>query len=143
MNTISKNGIIKKITKNELIIEILSCSACNSCSIKNYCSGFESKQKEISVKNKNYVNFKKGEEVLLSIDERQAFKSVILAYVIPLIIMISTVVGMLSYKNDELIAGISGIIILIPYYFGLFLAKNKLKSDFEFKISKKDANKNG
>ena len=57
--------------------------------------------------------------------------------------MVSTIIGLLNYKNDEILAGICGIIVLIPYYFGLFLARDKLKSGFEFKISKKDANKNG
>lgn len=143
MDTLNKSGIIKNITKNELKIEILSCSACSSCVVKNYCTGFEAKQKEIVIKNKNVDNFQIGEEVLVSIDERQAFKSIFLAYVIPLILMVSVIIGLLNYKNDEILAGICGIIILIPYYFGLFLARDKLKSGFEFKISKKDANKNG
>ena len=143
MDTINKNGIVKNINENELKIEILSCSACSSCMVKNYRTGFETKQKEIIIKNNNIDNFQIGDEVLVSIDEYQAFKSILLAYVIPLILMVLTVVGLLNYKNDEILAGICGIIILIPYYFGLFLTKNKLKSGFEFKISKKDANKNG
>ena len=143
MDSINKDGIIKSMDKDELTVEILSCSACSSCMVKNYCAGAESKQKEITVKNKNVDNFQIGEEVIVSIDEHQAFKSIILAYVIPLILMIFTVIGLLSYNNNEIIAGICGIIILIPYYFCLFLAKDKLKSGFEFKISKKDANKNG
>ena len=57
--------------------------------------------------------------------------------------MISTIVGVISYQQDEIIGGICGIIVLIPYYFGLFLAKDKMKSGFEFKVSQKDAKENG
>lgn len=143
MDTFSKTGIIKAINHDELKIEIQSCSACSSCMVKNYCTGFETKQKEITIKHQNSDIFELNEEVIVKIDEKQAVKSVILAYVFPLVLMILTIVGMIIYNNDEIIAGICGIIILIPYYFGLFLAQDKLKSKFEFKISKKDARKNG
>ena len=139
MNTINKNGIIKEIRQNELKISILSCSSCSSCSIKNYCAGSESKEKEITVRCYDTDKYKIGEEVYVSIDEQQAFKSILLAYVFPLILTILTIISVISYTNNEIIGGISGIIILIPYYFGLFLAKDKLKSGFEFRISKKDA----
>jgi positive regulator of sigma E activity len=107
--------------------------------IKNYCAGSETKEKEIIVKCNDTDKYKIGEEVYVSIDEQQAFKSILLAYVIPLILTILTIISVISYTNNEIIGGISGIIILIPYYFGLFLAKDKLKSGFEFRISKKDA----
>ncbi len=143
METIGKTGIIKNIINNELIIEIMSCSACSTCAVKNYCNGAEAKQKEIIVKNKEADKFNVGEEVVVEIDEQQAIKSIIIAYVIPLILMISTIIGVISYQQDEIIGGICGIIVLIPYYFGLFLAKDKMKSGFEFKVSKKDAKENG
>lgn len=143
METIAKNGIIKKINDNELSIEILSCSACSSCAIKSYCNTAETKQKEIIVKNKGFNNFKIGEEVLVEIDEKQALKSIFLAYAVPLVLMILTIIIAINYQQNEIIGGICGIIVLIPYYFGLFLAKDKLKSGFEFKISKKDAKENG
>lgn len=143
METISKNGIIKNIKNDELVIEIISCSACSTCAIKSYCNGAEAKQKEIIVKNKEPDKFKVGDEVFVEIDEKQAVKSIILAYVIPLLLMISTIVGVISYQQDEIIGGICGIIVLIPYYFGLFLAKDKMKSGFEFKVSQKDAKENG
>lgn len=143
METIGKKGIIRNIKNDELIIDIMSCSACASCVVKNYCNTAEAKQKEIIIKNKEADKFNVGEEVLVEIDEQQAVKSIILAYVIPLILMISTIIVAVSYQQDEIIGGICGIIVLIPYYFGLFLAKDKLKSGFEFKVSKKDAKENG
>lgn len=143
METINKSGIIKNVKNDEITVEIMSCSACSSCAVKNYCNGAEAKQKEIIVKNKEADKFNVGEEVVIEIDEKQALKSIIIAYVIPLILMISTIIGVISYQQDEIIGGICGIIVLIPYYFGLFLARDKLKSGFEFKISKKDAKEHG
>lgn len=143
METINKSGIIKNVKNDEITVEIMSCSACSSCAVKNYCNTAEAKQKEIILKSKNADKYKIGEEVVIEIDEKQALKSIIIAYVIPLILMISTIIGVISYQQDEIIGGICGIIVLIPYYFGLFLARDKLKSGFEFKISKKDAKEHG
>ena len=138
MNEINKTGIVKQINGNELKINILSCSACSSCAVKGFCLGSESKEKEIIVKTDNAKDFKINDEVIVTITENQAFQAIVLAYVIPLILMISTIIGVLHYKQGEITGGICGIIILIPYYFGLFLAKDKVKSKFEFKVSKKD-----
>ena len=143
MEKIEKNGIIRNIKNDELVIEIMSYSACSSCAVKNYCNTAEAKQKEIIIKNKEAYKFSINEEVVVEIDEQQAIKSIILAYVIPLVLMISTIIGAISYQQDEIIGGICGIIVLIPYYFGLFLAKDKMKSGFEFKVTKKDAKENG
>jgi sigma-E factor negative regulatory protein RseC len=103
--------------------------------VKNYCNTAEAKQKEIIIKNKEADKFNVGEEVLVEIDEQQAVKSIILAYVIPLILMISTIIVAVSYQQDEIIGGICGIIVLIPYYFGLFLLRNKFRADFKFIVS--------
>ena len=138
MEDINKTGIVTQVNDSELKIKITSCSACSSCAAKNFCAGSESKEKEIIVKTENAENFDIGEEVMVSIDTSQAIKAIILAYVIPLLLMVLTIIGSIMYKQDEIIGGICGIIILIPYYFGLFLAKGKMKSKFEFKISKKD-----
>ena len=100
MDTLNKSGIIKNITKNELKIEILSCSACSSCVVKNYCTGFEAKQKEIVIKNKNVDNFQIGEEVLVSIDERQAFKSIFLVMSCELFSLLIVVVSFKYLLSD-------------------------------------------
>ena len=135
MDRLYKNGIIKKINKDDITVEILSCSACSSCMVKNYCTGFENKQKEFIIKNENSDDFEIGEEIFISINERQVFKSIVIAYIIPLILTILTIVGALEYTSNEIIGGICGIIILIPYYFGLFLLRNKFRADFKFIVS--------
>ena len=138
MNKINKTGIVKQIKNNEVTVITLSCSACSSCVAKNFCTASENKEKEIIVKTDNPDFFQINEKVIISINETQAYKAIVLAYIIPLILMLFTIIGVISYKQDEILGGIYGIIVLIPYYFGLFLTKDKMKSKFEFKISKKD-----
>jgi len=138
MEYTNKTGVIKDIKGNELIITMQSCSACSSCSLKHHCSMSENKNKELRTITSTPEHFSIGEEIIVSIAVMQGIYAVILGYLIPLILLLLSIIITTFLTNNEFIGGISGIIVLIPYYFGLFLAQDKLKSHFNFKVSKKD-----
>ncbi len=142
MENITKSATITAINKDIISLKIKSCSACSSCSVKNYCSLNEVKERVIQLHNKNNQKLVIGEEVNIVMNTKQGFKAVIFSYVVPLVLLLLTLITSLSLGYNDFISGISAIIILIPYYFGVFLCRNKIKSDFKFKISKKDAIKN-
>ncbi len=137
MGNINKQAVITKIEANTVYLNMRSCAACQGCAAKEYCGLSETVDKQFSIETPQATLFHIGEEVDLSIDSNQGLKAVTLSYVIPLFLMISTIIIVTLLGADEFISGISGIIILIPYYFGLFLLKNRLKKAFQFKISKK------
>ena len=107
--------------------------------MRHGCGLMECQDKIIEIADKNPQKYQIGEDVLLSISGQMGLNAVFLGYVFPLILMLLVLTGVYIYTNSDLLSGISAIIILIPYYFWLFLAKDKLKSWFDFKISKKDA----
>ena len=59
---------------------------------------------------------------------------------IVLILLVATIIGLQFIGFDDFKSGISGIIVLIPYYFVLFLMRNKITSDIKFKIIRREAN---
>lgn len=137
MNTIKQNATITKIDNNKIYIKFLSCSACAGCSAKGYCGLSEMKEKEMVVTSPDASEFSLGEEVVVSISASQGAKAVVFAYILPLVLMLSTIAMLIVSGYSEASSGICGIIILIPYYFCIFLLRNKLKKDFQFKISKR------
>lgn len=137
METITKTGTVKSVKANSVMVSIKSCSACHECAARNICQMSESTDKEISVNVINPQNFAIGEEVNLSIGSDMGLKAVFLGYVYPLILFLLTVIILNIYEFDDFYSGICGIFILIPYYLGVFLLKNKIKSKFQFNISKK------
>ena len=143
MEKITKEGKIIKIKDNKITVRINSCSACAGCSAKNFCTLSENKSKDIEITGAKNDKYHVGDKVFVHIDISHGFKAVILSYVLPLVLMLSTLVIMSCLQYSDFICGISSIIVLIPYYFGLFFSRNKTKSGFEFKISEKDATKNG
>lgn len=138
MEEITKTAIITGINGSQITLTINSCSACQDCSAKNFCSMSENQDKEIIVETAEAADYYLGEEVNVSISSAQGLKAVVYGYVLPLILLLAATIGAQTAGATDFISGISGIIVLIPYYFSLFLLKNKLKSDFQFKISKKN-----
>ena len=57
------------------------------------------------------------------------------AYVFPFILVISTLI-VCSVFLPEWLAGILGILILVPYYFGLYMLRNTFKKNFQISIIK-------
>ena len=110
-----------------------------SCFIKR----FRCTDKQITAYVKNAEQYNVGEKVDVSIDLSQGVKAIVYGYLLPLILMVTTIIISHLLQTSDIISGISGIIILIPYYFGLFLAKSKIKLNSRFIISKKDAVKHG
>jgi sigma-E factor negative regulatory protein RseC len=62
-------------------------------------------------------------------------KAVLLAYIIPFIIMMLSLIILTLLNFSELFAGLFSIGILAPYYLVLYLLKNKLSKTFKFTIS--------
>jgi len=61
-------------------------------------------------------------------------RAVFLGYILPFIVLLATLIISLNLFDDEGIAGLIAFGILIPYYFILYLFKDKLRNSFEFRL---------
>jgi sigma-E factor negative regulatory protein RseC len=135
MEEIKQTGIITNIEDDTLSIKITTCSACSQCSAKSFCSISEQKDKIITAKVTNSSLYSINDYVDVSINQPLAIKAVLYSYVLPLILLLATIIALYTMGFNDFISGISGIIVLIPYYFGLFLLRNKFRADFKFIVS--------
>ena len=131
---ISHEGIVTNTNGDEVEVKILSKSACASCNIKGACNMSEMKEKIISIPRPRDKEFSVGQEVRISMGLGQANKTVIFAYVIPVIILIGMIFTLNSLKLDEGINALISIGSLVPYYLILFLFRGKIKRKFEYEI---------
>ena len=60
--------------------------------------------------------------------------AVVLAFVIPFVLLVTSLFIFMVWMENELYAALSSLIILIPYYFILWLNKARLKQKFSFTI---------
>ena len=138
MEKITHQGIITAVERKSVKAKIISRSACSQCQAHKYCTLNEQKEKIISVIVPENHTFKIGDDVVISLPVSAGMEAVAFGYILPLILLVITIVSAHYCGCNDFISGISGIIILIPYYFGLFLFRRKLKSLFEFEIKHLD-----
>lgn len=132
---IEQKGVIKEIEKGLAKVSIISYSSCVSCESKVACGIGESVNKEIDVPITTGI-FSVGEHVVILMNRSLGFKAVGIAYLIPFIILITSLSILNSLQIKEILTGIISMGLLIPYFIILYILRNKLNSTFSFSLKK-------
>lgn len=128
-------GTVTKIDKDFITVEIVNASACSNCHSKKYCSLSDQKNKLITIKNHDHnSSYQTGDSVSVIMDLTAGFKAIIISYLIPFFILIVTLLASFILTKNEVVSGIVSISLLIPYYFGIYLFRNRITKNFEFSI---------
>lgn len=135
-NKIKHSGIVDEVGVNCIHVRILQSSACSGCKVAAHCNASETKEKIIDVVTANAQSYQKGEHVVILADSAVGFRASLYGYLLPLILIVITLVVLLAVTKSEGMAALSAIGILIPYYFVLFLFRDKLKNKLNFEIEK-------
>lgn len=130
--TIRHEGIIESLGAEGCTVRILQASACSSCSARQLCRSSESKEKLVEVKG-HYPTLHVGDSVMLVGSVRQGLQASVLAYVVPLIIMLA-VLFLVTHHYGEKLGALAALLALALYYGMLFLLKDKLAGQFSFRI---------
>lgn len=134
-NTISHNGIIKLIDNQRIVVSIISEAACVSCHAKGACSASDTKEKEIEIQNWS-GDFHIGDKVEIISSKSQGYRALWFAYLLPLIIMVTSLIIILDALKNEAIAALGALLTLAVYYLILYLLKEKYKNSLIFNIRK-------
>lgn len=130
--TIRHEGIIESLGAEGCTVRILQASACSSCSARQLCRTSESKEKLVEVRG-HYPTLHVGDRVMLVGSVRQGLRASVLAYVVPLIIML-VVLFLVTHHYGEKLGALAALLALALYYGMLFLLKDKLAGQFSFRI---------
>ncbi len=127
------SGIVQKNENNSVHVLITSQSACSGCHAEGTCtiSGQEQKLIEIS----GSYNVKKGDEVTVQLSRTSGYEAVLLAYVIPLLIILISLIILNIMEISELMAGLLSIVMIIPYFAILFVFRNRVNHRFIFTLN--------
>ena len=136
MSQISNQGTIVKLKKQKVIVKIEAKSACGHCNIKDSCYIQTCQNKVIEIRTNQASNYKIGETVNVFIDESSAWKAIFCAYILPLILVLTTIITGICWGTDEIVSAIYGILILIPYYLILYISKTYIRDKIKFGIEK-------
>lgn len=138
MREISHKAKIIQVNANSVEAEIEVKSACVQCALQKACQMHEVSQRKIIIPFEQGKIYHEGEEVEVAISLDEGMLAAFYAYVFPLILVLLTLFICLIVGTSEIISGICSIIVLIPYYFGVFLKKNFFARKLNFKIVDKE-----
>ena len=128
--SINHTGFVEKIDGDTVFVRITQ-----QCHAKSMCTASESKEKIIEVPD-NSGKFHINEEVQLCGQSSLGLQAVLLAFVFPLIIVFAAIVTGTSMQWEETTSGLTGLLLLVPYYCILYFLRDKLKKRFIFTLKK-------
>ena len=63
-------------------------------------------------------------------------KAIVIGYVIPSVVVLAGLFVLIGVGINEGIAALASLVLLTAYYFVLYLLRDKLKKEFNFKIER-------
>lgn len=135
-NKIKHAGVVDGVEEECVRVRILQSSACSACKVAAHCNASETKEKIIDVMDADASHYQKGDQVMVVADTAVGFRASLYGYLLPLILMVVTLVGVLAATHSEGLAALSALGILIPYYVLLFLMRNKLRNRLSFTLER-------
>ena len=111
---IEHRGIIDKIENNRIQVLINQQTACSECQENGVCIPFDNGKIIIEIENSDSI-FNQDDKVIVSGQKSIGYQSVVLAFVIPFILIIITLLILKSIRVPEIISGIISIVVILPY----------------------------
>ena len=130
--TIQHDGVVQQADSNSVFVKITSLHACSGCHAEGSCALTGKEEKIVEVPG-NY-SVKAGDLVTIIMNQSMGYIAVVLGYIMPLLIVILTLIILISVSVPELTAGLLSLSVLAPYYFLMYLFRNKIDKKFTFTL---------
>lgn len=139
MKEISHQATVIRATDREVEVEILACSACGNCKIRSACSMSETEEKKYTLPRPDGFSAVPGDTVNLVIGTKTGLLSVLLAYVIPVLVLVGSLALLVGLAGEAAAALITlGLIML--YFIILYSLRDRLKKTIAIRIEKNTDN---
>ncbi len=133
-NTITHTGIIKSISPKGITVGIRAQAGCSGCQIKSSCNLADEHEKELDITCNSYP-YTTGQQVSVKLESKQGMNAIFLGYVLPFLILLSTMIVLSNISSNEGIIGLVSLASVIPYYIALYIFKDRIKRKFTYVVS--------
>jgi len=133
-NKISHSGIVESIQDGCVKVRIVQTSACAACKVASHCNAAESKVKIVDVLCDNSACYKTGQDVVVSASKDVANRALLLGFGVPFLLLVCVLVIASRLTAEEGIAALVAIGSLVPYYFLLWLMRDKIQRQISFQL---------
>lgn len=131
--TVDHIGKVQEITSTDVMVSIINHSSCSACHAKGSCGMVDSTEKVVVVHKPNH-GFVVGQDVKVILRQSLGFRALFYGYVVPFLLVLLILIVLSAFNVPEGRAGLASLAMLVPYYFGLYIFKDKLSKQFTFEI---------
>ena len=134
---IHHRGVVAAVEDGLVRVRIVQSSACAGCAAKKLCSSAESKEKMVEVRVADAAvaaRYGVGQEVEVVARVADSRVAALLAYVVPLVLVVGVLLTLLCVTSDETLAALAALLVLVPYYVVLYACRMRLQRRFCFEI---------
>ena len=136
---IEHEGKVISVDKDYISVEILNKSACAACHAKAVCGASDQSVKVVEVAqdiSTLAADYQVGETVNVVMSSAMGTQAIWLAYVVPLIVLMASILVFSLCGAGELAMGLGALGIVALYYLGVYLFRNRISKIFIFSIEK-------
>ena len=136
--TIEHKGVVQVVREDGVTVRVMQSSACSSCAAARVCRSGESRERLIDVVTTHASAFRAGQPVVLVATARQSRMAVMLAYVLPLVLLLAVLFAVRGLAGNDGVAALAALLAVALYYGVLYLFRGRLSQDLRFDVSPDD-----
>ena len=131
-NSISHIGIVQSVDGQEVTVKMTVESACAACHAKSLCGVSDSKDKIVKAVNVSDAHFEVGERVNVEMRQSLAMKAIVICYLLPFIVLLTTFCVMSYFCQNELVNVLVTFAAVAAYFFFIWLFNHKIERNVTF-----------
>lgn len=130
--SINQRATIIRIEEGRLYLSICRADACGACKAQSACSS-SGGGKEIVLEDDGRGRVV-GEEVTLKIGRSQGFRAVLIAYLVPVALIIGMLMGLQKMDIPEIVTGLATLGVVAVYFILLRIFRRKFETELTIEI---------
>lgn len=134
-NYIEHPGIVQSVKNNVAAVKIIQNSACSACHARSACMASDQAEKIIDVPYSG-ITLNTGERVIITGVNAIGRRAVIFAFLLPFAVLFAVLLIIYAITGNDLMAGLSALASLLPYYLILYIFRNRMKKQLTFSLRK-------
>ncbi len=136
MERIEHTGTVEEVSERAVTVRIVASGACAQCRAREACGMGESRDKIIVVPTADAKDYRRGDEVRVSVSRAAGLTAVAVGYVGALAVLVAAIVIGTSAGWSEGLSALAGLGAVAIYYIGVWLVRGRIEQKIRFTITK-------
>ena len=133
--TIRQSATVIRVDATQIEVEVCRPEACAACKAKSVCSEEGGQGKRMTLANDGQ-GYQLGEQITLVMRRSAGLKAVVIAYLVPVILVVAALLVFQTVQIKETVAAISTLVLLGLYFLVIRLLRGRLNRELTIEIEK-------